>query len=226
MTRASLQKYRLVVPGMLAVLLAMSLTNPGLEFVGDIKQVVLKNYTIPGFFGFLIGALYHIFDVRTWLSGFLWTEVNQNLKFRLMGVIRRNRILTVQEREFLYAKQHLLDIFYKIIDSDETLKSKMQGVYFNGLLVTSTVDVCVISLTGSLLHFLAGFILGDYSYLWWGGSLFVVFILFRTFVVPKTKETHEELSNEQLNVIESHHTQELSELTAAVLQGMPETAES
>jgi hypothetical protein len=100
----------------------------------------------------IFGVLYRIIDLRTKVFGQLWGEVDDNIKTRLLAIMAADQRLSPQDAHDLLLGQQLLDIFCKIADDDNSLKSRMLGIYLNGLLVTSVADLAIITFLAAVLH--------------------------------------------------------------------------
>src|SRR5262249_80826 len=152
------------------------------------------------------------------MLGFSWAEIRSNIENRLLRTLVRGMRITQHERDFLLDQRRLLDIFYRIIDNDESLKSRQNGVRFNGLLVTSIADGSVVGFLAYIFHTLLMFFTDSYSHLLWSYLFVAVWLLSTYVLLPLALNRHLELSNEQLDYIDTHRSTEVRAFSREAMQ--------
>lgn len=223
MTKDDLHKWRLFVPGIMCLVASISFVYPTIAKDDLVSLATLKELGVVTGAVVVFGTLYVALDVRRWFMPNQWQIVRENIDKRLLTCFERQRTrkTTEEEQSFLRSRRRLLEIFYKVADADETLKAKMSGVYFNGLLVSSLVDASVVACVAAAVHLAIGSVRSDSAHMTWfaclAGASLLCYVLARRLV----DKTHLGLSNEQLDVIDDHHAKKICELCEQVLQNMP-----
>jgi hypothetical protein len=120
----------------------------------------------------------------------------------------------------LQDRHYLDDVFYRILDSDESLKVRQLRVRQNGALITSAVDVGVIAAIGFVLHLIVTLISRDERHLLWAMGMASLSVFSTLTLVPVGLDRHLRLSNDQLNYIDAHHSDDVLSLTNAILLTM------
>jgi hypothetical protein len=209
------------VPGAMGALVLLSVARPDLNILRVLSSAdPLKEGTVGFVAALTLGGLYRILDVRAKLLGDFWRTINDNIKSRLLLALPVTERPGGNDVAALRAGRALMDVFYGILDNDETLKSRMAGVYFNGLLVTSSADLSVASAVGALAHAMLA-ILGRPNHLTWAVMLVVTFFFGRKVLMPRAIAKHRELSNEQLDFIGAHCSGRLRELVGEAVSRLP-----
>jgi hypothetical protein len=139
-----LQTVRLLAPGVMIYLLLVGicwatrwceLTVPNkLEDITKLFAVVV------------LGTIYNISDLTEWSNRKYFDRVNQNLTIRLTEPFKNDPEVP---KNLTWSKVRL--VFYKIVDSDESLKVKAKLAYRNGAFWASVADLRVISAIGCVV---------------------------------------------------------------------------
>ena len=103
-----------------------------------------------------------------------------------------------------------MNVFYKIIDNDESLREKSNNVRLNGLIWTSTMDIVIISVAGAVVSWIMYFIQG-YGYNNTQALILIIVAIISIGFVEIATRKHISLSNEQLDMICQAHKDELKE---------------
>jgi hypothetical protein len=171
--------------------------------------------------GIPIATLYFLGDARSRLSPSLsWQRVTDNIDTKLLLSVEAARPLTDSERNWLHAERRLLNIFYSILDSNESLKVKQNLVRFNSVIVTSIADVGIFCGVTALVRAIAFLIAGNELHLFWFAGLAFAWFLCEVWLIPLALTHQIELSNEQLEVISNHNAKLLRERVDEALLGM------
>jgi hypothetical protein len=218
MEQSTLKTLRLLIPGLISIgvfLIFFSVWKK--KEVYDLKII---DYTYITIIALVLGAMYYLLEIRQLVTSFSHKRIDLNIKNNVVQLY--NRSLSNSEAQFLHQGNRLKNIFYKIIDNEESLKRKGSLVYFNGLLWTSTADLFVISGFGSLAFLLAHFFFKPLKtdFLVW--SFILIITCFTSlFLHVLSYFKHIKLSNDQIEYIETNCLTQLNEITNDVLQQMP-----
>jgi hypothetical protein len=221
MERSALHWRRLVVPGAMLTLLGLTVWYPSTGLVQALAEVDLGGLSGAGLIGLAGGALYTIVNARERLSGFSWDSIRANIEDRLIAIFETSQALSPAQVGYLKDKRRLLDLFYRLLDNDESLRSRQNGVRFNGLLVTSAVDLSVVALFGWGAHFVMALARRSLAHMIWTTACFLVWVLSQAVLVPLTLARHLELSNEQLDYIATHYRRDVLTFVESLLKDMP-----
>ncbi len=167
--------------------------------------------TIPAL---VLGAVYNMLNTRFFITNYSHRKIDLNITSSLLKIY--NKELTQEQINFLKQKR-LKHIFYKIIDNDASLTAKSQLVYSNGILWTSTADVFLISIFASLIYLGIGVPTKNTS-IWMTGILLAGIGLLSFSLHILTIFKHFNLSNDQLEYIETHYIKTLKEKIDEILQ--------
>ena len=219
MTKDRQETIRLLVPGALALLVVRSLFSsfdPG----AALGAIELKAWSRVFLIAVVIGAAYKIFEGwRLVLKG--WQKRVRDTIYDGLLAVPRTVALSDEQKMWLRQSGGLMSLFYNIVDGDDSLKLKRDGVYENGAIVTTAADVVVFSLAGVFLHALLVAILQNAQSRAWGIYYGVIFLVVHLWILPAAERRHIRLSNEQLRVISDLHTDAVEKGIKELLQRMP-----
>lgn len=145
----------------------------------DASKLILCGYIVGGVYGLLAGK---------WAAEAAFEGFNDWVRDRLISVVPELRGKSWGE---------ISPHFYALIDSDSSLAIKNKGIFFNGLLVTSTHCGVWISLAASILG-------GGLALVGKGSLVLCVSLaggVFCYFLWRKSVKRHFELVEDQVNVI-------------------------
>lgn len=146
MEQSTLKFLRLLIPGIIIVIIGYCfikiVTNK------ELNDLDFSEYSIPLFVALVFGALYETFNIRFVITNFTHKQIDLNIKRNIINLYVGN--LTNTQNQYLFKKNKLKDVFYKIIDGDPSLSTKGKNVYFNGLLWTSFADCFIICILVSI----------------------------------------------------------------------------
>lgn len=218
-----LHRWRFWMPGMLAlgVCIILLLFDARGTFAATLTPSQFS-LVIP----LILSVFYSVFGMRHRFYPDLFRRVDDEIERRVFEL----RPDHIQETDFdlYHANNVLLNIFWTQVDAEKSLEKKSLGIMQNGLIVTSLAD--------SVAIFSMGAVFGV-AYVYWksahsasfrietlGGSvIFATLALLSQFVLlPRSIQTHLDLSNEQLNYIaqycRSSVTEHISELYGKLRQ--------
>jgi hypothetical protein len=217
--RETLHWFRLLTPGALAAFFALTIFNPSLN--GEFIAATFHKWEgLAVVLCLLLGFPYRAFDVRNLFLGEFFKSVNENIADKLLAMVRRKRAITFDQEKYLREDRRLMDVFYRVIDNDESLKVKTSGVYFNGYLTTLGVDIVTIGSIAAILHGIAWARVGGTLHLDWVFGCIAVAIV-SWVVFRQSIRRHLALSNEQLSFIGNFYADKVRESVDAILRDMP-----
>ena len=222
MQKETLKWLRTYIPGILFLIIPCPwiITTLGQKEVLDwlMKYWSILLITLPLLIYF-IGGIYYVTGIRNILFPKFVTEAKKNIKNILLEYTRNDPVVKANA-EKLQDTNTLMQVFYNIIDNDESLKNKAYDVYFNGLIWSTSVDLTIVSATGFVVYFLALYIV-DYD-----EPIFAIcalifslsFTIFNFWFIPLVIEKHIRLSNSQLKYIRVVKYKRLIELLHIYLE--------
>jgi hypothetical protein len=197
----TLKKLRAVVPGTLLMAGAVPLyTFWTGKTLSSIQGADLVSAGVATVVAYALGAIYNLWCLRAVFNGRSHARIGANIKRRLL-VIGRTQPLTDARREELLSGKELMDVFYALVDSQESLKVRAKMVYENGLLWSSVADCVVLGIMFAALYFPLWLILGYRPFLD-GAIVATAVALLAAFVLhPRAEKRHIRLSDDQLDFI-------------------------
>ena len=163
---------------------------------------------------FVVGVPYELFDLRALASNFTWARVKRNLDRRLVDAY--NGAMTSEQRDALEGPP-LHAIFYELLDSNDSLKSKAVGVRWSGFRVTLLADIVVLSQVAAPACLALGFVTEKAAHFSWALGVAIAWAIFDSLLLPRSLEKHLQLSNEQVDFIVHVQRQKLRELIDSTL---------
>jgi len=166
----------------------------------------------------VLAFVYNAVDLRERMNSFYFDAVNSNLITRLTSPFAGDPSVPKP-----LTWRNVRPIFYRIIDSDPSLKHQAQRAFFNGALWTSAADLRAISLIGVLLFsatLLIGNLIGRAEFDFGLGVFAILMCLVLagvSFGLSKLiTKRHIEIGNEQVDFILAHHRQVLHDHLARI----------
>ncbi|WP_127018620.1 hypothetical protein [Flagellimonas beolgyonensis] len=212
MDRKTLKFLRLLIPGLALIFVFLPIfKESGIEYRIGEGWFVYSFLVIPAL---IIGSIYNMLDLRFFITGYSHRKIDLNITSSLLKIY--NKDVTQEQLNFLKNKR-LKHIFYNIVDNDASLTAKSQLVYSNGIFWTSTADIFLISIFASLIYIAIGVPMGNVK-LWSYGILLAGIGLLSFLFHLLTVFRHINLSNDQLEYIETHYVKQLKEKIDEVLQ--------
>jgi len=144
----TLKRVRLLAPGLMAALL-LWIPFPDL-FPRTFKELGEHLAALPTLaLAFVIGTIYHLFIRRLFFSS-TYDSINENIRRKLLEI---GGIVIDSPRGVELLKDiRLMNIFYNIIDHDESLKQRRDLVMGNGAKISICEDLGVILLLAATLR--------------------------------------------------------------------------
>ena len=199
MDTGTLKKLRSIVPGTLLIVGAIPLytfwTRKPLSSIEGIDWIFVGAGLIAAY---VLGAIYNLLCLRAVFNGRSHARITANIRSRLLDM--RTLPLTNARREELSRGSEVMDVFYALVDSDETLKERAKLVRDNGLHWSTIADVTVLGVAFASLYVALWFTTGYAPFLYWcAGS--AIFAVVSALLHPLEERRHVELVNAQLDFI-------------------------
>jgi len=215
MNQETLKKLRLLIPGIITILIGYYYQS--LLLAKPMKTVEFKDFSYPLIAAICIGVYFYLSNIRFLVTNYSHKKIDLNIKNHIISLYT-GRLLD-DDKQYLYQKNRLKDIFYNIVDNDESLKNKSKNVYFNGLIWTSTADLFIISLFSSLTFIVSAFIFSNVkSELLFGGLFLILVAMISLGLHVVAFFKHINLSNEQISYIETSQINRVDELINIALK--------
>lgn len=213
METGTLKKLRAAVPGTLLLLGAMPLYtfvtgNP----LNAPQSADLFSAGVGVALSYVLGAVYNLYCLRAVFNGRSHSRITTNIKKRLLEMGRTTPLTDLRRDELLRGNQ-LMDVFYALIDSNDSLKERAKLVRDNGLIWSSIADVTVLGTVFTALYLPLWFITGYMQFLLCSGTSAVLALMAGVFLHPRAERKHIQLGNDQLDFI---YTQMRNEVTKKV----------
>jgi len=157
---------------------------------------------------YALGMLYNVYCVRALFNRKSHKRITENIRQRLLS-IGRTAPITGDKRQDLLAGSALMDTFYSLVDSQDSLKEKGKLVRDNGLAWSSIADVVVLGVVFACFYLPLWFVTNYSLFLYWGAISVVLALPSALLFHPRTEQRHIALSNEQLDFIQTQMKEEV-----------------
>jgi hypothetical protein len=211
MDLSDLKKMRKVFPGAVFVFYCIPIFK---YLFADLNFDDSLKFPIEGYgsvLAFIIGTLFSNLKIRSLRNKATHLEINENIKSKLLEI----GLVTKQDPVKIYKvkqSKELMNIFYSIIDNDESLKEKGKLVRDNGLYWTSTADLAIISCFFCWIYLIFILVFGTSLILVASGLLIgIIGFVSGEFLHPLAVKNHILLGNDQLDYIKTIHKKELQQ---------------
>jgi hypothetical protein len=157
---------------------------------------------------FVIGVLYYILPLRNQSNRRYFDQVTGNLRTGLLEIASAEPSVSNEWPK-------IRKVFFKIIDSDDSLKVQASRAMFNGFIWTTIADVralCAFFALASLLIFLFSMNKGALG----ATIVFSVSALISLPLSAAVTKRHIDIGNEQLSIIRMSHRKMLKELLSKI----------
>lgn len=209
MDTGTLKKLRSVVPGTLIILGLVPLyTYWTGTHLGELSKGDWLLAGVMSVVAYAIGMLYNVYCIRALFNRNSHKRITENIKQRLLS-IGRTAPITDEKRQALLAGSALMDTFYALIDSKDSLKEKAKLVRDNGLAWSSIADIVVLGVVFACLYLPLWLFTHYFLFLYWGAISGVLALASALLFHPRTERRHIALSNEQLDFIQTQMKEEV-----------------
>lgn len=214
----TLQKWRLVVPGTMFLLLVAPLSQEQFGWQAFTNSLTIVDTLFRSVAAIVCGALYYISDFRTYVLRGSYYEIRENIKNRLLEPCLVDPQIAGAEK-YLREGRPLIDtVFYHFVDHDDSLKQKAKRVYFNGLIWSSVADFIAVSTIGVLLYWSAViFYTPRLHFIVIAAALALLQVPAEQWALSRLTRKHIALQNEQLDYIRDVHRARLCDRILGLL---------
>lgn len=204
MARQSLKWLRWFAPGALFYLLTLPLVPAlptGLTFSATLDFPLFQ---LP-IAALIFAALYDVAGARLHSNAKFHSRIKINIEDQLWNIAR-----SPAARPSAWTDRMARDVFYQLVDNDNSLTARSENIYFNGFLWTTSADLRAVSVL--IFLFGAGMALAAPSNDAVRDGLLINAAAFGlSFLISEVlTRRHIALGNEQLEYIETHLKSELS----------------
>jgi hypothetical protein len=208
MSKETLNTFRLLLPGLMLYILLLPAGKGSLNptvIIANLGTIEDLFYLIAAFF---LGGLYYAFDMHGRLHRPELNYIHYNIHRRLLEPFRSDdTIARAQDR--LRKEQTLLDIFYFLVDNDESLRERAKNVQLNGLVWTSVMDVTATGLIATAFYIVLAVGMARLDYVGAAIACGAVAAFAYYVLLPRLTQRHIVLSDEQLMYITSQKRKDL-----------------
>jgi hypothetical protein len=162
----------------------------------DTSKIVLIAYIVGGVYGAVTPRL-----------------KRDRIAFRGVQKALISGLSSIDPSFFSFGWKEVSPIFYQLVDNDNSLGIKAQGVYFNGLIVTTSFDSIVIS----SLSLLVGLVIGILACSWLFGLTSLSVLILSILVWRVSLARHISLGDSQINVIRHRYSKEVKEYASLLI---------
>jgi hypothetical protein len=209
---------RLLIPGVLFFLILPPLFQERIDLTSYLERFSSIKVVSDSMAAILFGALYEILDLRRFAWRRSLRNVNNNIKDRLLAACSEDSTISAAAG-WLRKGRTLMNVFYRLVDKDATLREKAKRVYFNGLLWSSVVDVATVGAFGAFVYSIAFRLTDRLDQLIIAVTLGVASVVAYFLLLPQVTDRHLDLSNDQLEIIEQHMRADLCADIRTVVDG-------
>ncbi|MGV3586301.1 MAG: hypothetical protein ACO1OF_04805 [Adhaeribacter sp.] len=202
MEQSTLKYLRLLIPGLIFILGIYPIYNIYFSDLFGVKSIDFGYVTI---LALIVGGIYYQLNIQRIITKPSHYFITRNIRHSLINI--SGLTLSDFQKNKIRKEKKYMNIFYNLLDNDESLKRKAANVYFNGIFWTSTADSFLINF---LFYFTYKYEAIDVP----GGSklskLFLVLAFFSVILHIISVIKHINLSNEQFKYIKTHKTTEVN----------------
>jgi len=127
MEQTTLKYLRVLIPGITFYLGAFPFVK---YYFGDTYHIESLDFAFVTVFSLLAGAIYYQINLQYLAIQPSRYFISDNILNRLIAIY--GKAVTPSQKEFLKKDRKYMHVFYRLTDSDESLKKKTNNVYFNG----------------------------------------------------------------------------------------------
>lgn len=218
MNKGILKTLRLIIPGLFIYILIIFIPYNFFEGCKTILSINIEPWSAQFIITIILGVIYHLLGIRSLYNRDSLEKINSNIKDRLLEPFVKDPEIS-NKTDYLKCGRTMMHIFYNIVDNDPSLTSKSKNVYFNGIFLSSCIDLIALSYIGALFYFVIFLFILLPKYLIFSIFLISIFLLTKYIILPVVVNRHIDLSNEQLESIRIHYLPQLREkIKSALLQ--------
>lgn len=198
----TLQRLRIVIPGVMILLVLMPLREQAFDLNSLVENLRGIDVLARGVIAIICGAAYYFSELRTYFLATAYKQIRDNIKARLLAPCLNDPEIALAADRLREGRALLDSVFYNLVDTDRSLTEKAKRVYFNGLIWSSAADLDAVSTFGALIYWAAVILYEPRPhFVWAAGALGVIQVIASLWLVPRLTNKHIALQNEQLDYI-------------------------
>ncbi len=212
MKQETLKYLRVLIPGLLVLVGCI----PFFELVTPsiMKELPFIKLSYISLVSILIGSIYYQLDVSKLVTNFSFKIFGGNINKGILKIY--NEPLNKEEKKYLSNHKNIRNVFYNLVDNDNSLSIRSKNIYFNGIFWTSSADAFIISIIFIIIYSLSGIKNAEeirviFSYT--AGIALLLHII--------TVNKHVKLQVDQLDYIETNYYNEVKTKLNELLHKMP-----
>lgn len=202
MEQSTLKYLRIIIPGLIFL---FGIYPIYAHYFADLFGLKTLDFGYVTILAIIIGGIYYQLNIQRIITKPSHFFITKNIRKHLIKISGLN--LNANELKKIRKEKKYMNVFYKILDNDESLKKKMANVYFNGIFWTSTADSFLINL---LFHFLYKYDATDVNGRENLSTLFIILAIFSLVLHVISVFKHINLANDQFHYIETHKQSEIN----------------
>jgi hypothetical protein len=213
MSQEALRRWRTFVPGVLIVI-AVTLFVVNVRSLADIlkRNPWLGNgwflaVAVPAI-AYVLGTLYYTLRLRKPVWNRFLGQIDDHIKTSLLRLCDEDPVISAGQVQLRQGKG-LLDVFWRVVDSDESLLERAKRVRFNGLVATSFADVVTVGTVAVVAYVAAFGITQRFTYLLTAGIGAVLVLVAYFVLLPLVTRHHIELTEDQLRLLQRYYRQQV-----------------
>ncbi|WP_171095483.1 hypothetical protein [Usitatibacter rugosus] len=161
---------------------------------------------------FVVGYIYRLLRLRDLIFGWYVYEIQANLRDGLTQPFLETAFgRAVRDMD----PSRVMPVFYHFVDNDESLKSKTNEIYENGLSLSSCADLFVVSAFG-VVAYLVGYLWFHTQEYFFAAVIFLSLCILSQMFGALALSRHKRLGSEQVEVIRVIHSAALAERLRAL----------
>lgn len=210
MEQETLHKLRMIMPGAILLIVIFFLFQPNVDLASLLNQDISKDsilYMVAAVAVIGMGVTYYLLSLRNYVMREPLAKIRANIEQKLLEPFSTNTKITGREPE-LKKDRKLMNIFYGFVDNDNSLEKRSKEIYLNGLILSTTADIKIISIFAVFLYLIVWKFTQISQYLLFAEISFAIF-LSTFFALPLVTKKHIDLSNLQLEMIVTKYKKDL-----------------
>lgn len=202
MSIRTLKFLRLIIPGLMILVIIVTIQNSDLEDLSKMLQGIdlSKQNFIFYITPIVLGAIYYALRFRDIFFKKPINIIQKNIRDRLVTEFDNDPDISPYS-DRLKENRKIIQVFYKFVDSDPSLTEKSNNVRANGVVLSSFADACVISIFAIMLYVALLIFFFGFYYLFLLILSVIVFTSSYFLLLPSTTKIHLDYSNSQIDFI-------------------------
>lgn len=195
MEQKTLKYLRVLIPGFIILIFILPASD---QLLGQ-NIFINFEYEYLVILALIIGSIYYQLNIQHIITKPSHYFITNNIFNKLLKCLTDN--ISKEAKKKIKKERLYMQIFYKIVDNDETLKIRGEHVRFNGVFWTSSADTFIIGIIFFILYSINILIPSQEVNM---SNFLLIIILLSLLLHIISVINHIRLSNSQLNYIQCH----------------------